>query len=90
MRYLILMLVAAASYAAEIQPTPLPEADSETVRRKASVRTVPAARTFRFEPKADITTDELARLNPYLNGKPLHEADRDALGSAMRHLRELN
>jgi hypothetical protein len=44
---------------------------------------------LRFDPRPDITTDELEQLGPYLKGKPLHDEDRKALGPAMRHLREV-
>jgi len=79
-----LALPASAGNAAETQPTP-----SETISLKPSVRSVPLARTLRFEPKADITPQELEQLGPYLKGKPVHADDEKALGSAMRHLREV-
>jgi hypothetical protein len=82
---LALALLASASNAAETQPTP----DGETVLRTPSIRPVPLALTLRFEPRPDITTDELEQLGPYLKGKPLHDEDRKALGPAMRHLREV-
>jgi hypothetical protein len=82
---LTLALLASASNAAETQPTP----DGETVLRTPSIRPVPLAPTLRFDPRPDITTDELEQLGPYLKGKPLHDEDRKALGPAMRHLREV-
>jgi len=82
-----LVLLASASNAAETQPTPVPE--GETVSRTPSTRTVPLARTLRFEPQADITPRELEQLGPYLKGKPVNPEDERALGPAMRHLREV-
>jgi hypothetical protein len=84
---LTLALLAGASNAAEPQPAPMPEGG--TVTRTPSIRSVPLPRTLRFEPSADITTQELEQLTPYLKGKPLHAEDEKALGSAMRHLREV-
>ena len=89
MRHMIftLALLASASNAAETQPTPTP--DGETISRTPSVHTVPLARTLRFEPRADITPQELEQLGPYLKGKPVNPEDEKALGPAMRHLREV-
>src|SRR5687768_8759034 len=88
MRHMILTaaLLAAAGHAAETQTTP---PDSETISRKPSIRAIPLARTLRFQPQADMTTQELEQLTPYLKGKPLHAEDEKALGSAMRHLKEV-
>jgi hypothetical protein len=83
---LIFALLASAGNAAETQPA----TDGETLRLTPSIRPIPSARTFRFEPRADITTEELDLLGPYLKGKPLYDEDQKALGSAMRHLREVN
>ena len=60
------------------------------MRRSPTIRELPDPQRFRFEPKADLTTQELEQLGPYLKGKPLHEEDRQTLGPAMRHLREIN
>ena len=83
-----LALLVSASHAADTQPAAAP--DTETVYRKPSIRTIPRARTFRFAPQADLTTQELEQLTPYLKGRPLLPEDEMALGSAMRHLREVN
>jgi hypothetical protein len=84
---LIFALLASAGNAAGTQPAP----DGETLRLTPSIRPIlPSAHTFRFEPRADITTEELDLLGPYLKGKPLYDEDQKALGSAMRHLREVN
>jgi hypothetical protein len=82
---LALALLANAGHAADTDPAP----DSETIRLTPSARPVPLARSFRFEPRPDITSGELDALGPYLKGKPLYDEDREALGSAMRHLREV-
>ena len=92
LRYMISMLslLASTSNAADTQPAQMPaDTSGETISRTPSIRTIPVARTFRFEPQLDITTDELAQLTPYLSGKPLYDADQKALGSAMRHLKEV-
>ena len=78
-----LALLSSAAFAADA-PVEL-----ETVRRAPEARSVPLAPTLRFQPQADISARELEQLEPYLKGKPLHEADREALGRAMRHLREV-
>jgi hypothetical protein len=78
-------LLANAGHAAETDPAP----DGETIRLTPTARPVPLARSFRFEPRPDITSGELDALGPYLQGKPLYDEDRKALGSAMRHLREV-
>jgi hypothetical protein len=83
-----LALLTSASHAADTQPTPA--AETETVYRKPSIRTIPRARTFRFAPQADLTSQELDQLTPYLKGKPLLAEDEQALGTAMRHLKEVN
>lgn len=84
-----LALLTSASSAADTQSTAAP--DTETIYRKPSIRTIPRApRTYRFTPQADLTTQELEQLTPYLKGKPLLPDDEQALGSAMRHLREVN
>ena len=83
-----LALLTSAGHAADTQPTPAP--DSETIYRKPSIRTIPRARTLRFAPQADLTSQELEQLTPYLKGKPLLAEDEKALGAAMRHLREVN
>ena len=90
-RYAILTLgLLGVSGVAQPQPLPAPaDTERETISRTPSIRTIPAARTFRFVPQTDITTEELARLEPYLNGKPLYDEDQKALGTAMRHLKEL-
>ena len=87
MRQLMLTLavLASVSNAAETQPTP----EGETVSVKPAIRSVPLTPMLRFEPRPDMTADELEQLKPYLSGKPLYEEDRKALGPAMRHLREL-
>jgi hypothetical protein len=77
-------LVATTGSAAETPPPP----EGETTRLSPSIRPVPLPRSLRFEPRPDITTVELESLGPYLKGKPLHEEDQRALGTAMRHLRE--
>ena len=82
-------LLASASNAADTPPAPVPIPDGDTVSRIPSIRPVPLARTLRFEPRPDITSRELEQLSPYLRGKPLHDEDEKALGSAMRHLREV-
>ena len=82
-----LALLAGASNAAETAPPPA--RDLETVTRKPSIREIPRARTFRFEPKGDLTPQELEQLGPYLKGKPLYPEDEKALGPAMRHLTEV-
>ena len=89
MRYLIitLALLAGASHAAETEP--LPPSDIDTITRKPAARPIPLARTLRFEPKADMTPQELEQLGPYLKGKPVYPEDEKALGPAMRHLREV-
>ena len=85
---LVLTLLASTSNAADMQPAPLPESSQgETITRTPSIRPIPIARTFRFVPQTDITTEELAQLNPYLSGKPLYDEDLKALGTATRHLR---
>jgi hypothetical protein len=63
--------------------------DGETISLKPSARPIPLARTLRFEPRVDITTEELEQLGPYLKGKPLPDEDQKALGPAMRHFREV-
>jgi hypothetical protein len=78
-------LLATAVTAAEPQPA----ADAETTRLSPSARPVPLPRNFRFEPRPDITSIELDSLGPYLKGKPLYEEDQKALGTAMRHLKEV-
>lgn len=83
---LTLLLAAGAAGAAESE-TPPP--DLETVRRAPSVRAMATPQRFRFAPQADVTTQELDLLRPYLDGKPLHEEDRKTLGPAMRHLQEI-
>ena len=83
----VVALLASASHAADTQLPPSP--DLETVTRKPAARPIPRARTFRFEPKADLTAQELEQLGPYLKGKPLYLEDEQALGRAMRHLREV-
>lgn len=80
-----LALLASASNAAETQPMP----GDETSSRTPTIRSIPLARTLRFEPRSDITTQELEQLAPYIKGKPVHAEDEKALGSAMRHLREV-
>lgn len=87
MRHMILTLalLASAGSAAATQRAP----DGETILRTPSIRPVPLARTLRFEPRPDITTEELERLAPYLKGKPLHDEDKKALGPALRHFREV-
>lgn len=40
-----------------------------------------------FEPKEDITAYELARLLPYLHGRPLTEVEWESLGHVARHLK---
>ena len=89
MRHIIvtLALLAGASNAAETQPPPTH--DVETITRKPAARPIPLARTLRFEPKADMTPQELEQLGPYLKGKPVYPEDEKALGPAMRHLREV-
>lgn len=82
-----LTLLAGASYAADTQPLSTP--DLETVKRTPAVRPVPLAPTLRFEPRSDITTQELEAIAPYLKGKPLNAEDEKALGPAMRHFREV-
>ena len=82
-----LALLAGASTAAETEP--LPPSDTETITRKPSARPIPLAPRLRFEPKADMTPQELEQLGPYLKGKPLYPEDEKALGAAMRHLREI-
>ena len=84
---LVLGLLAGPSNAADTQPAPAPEVTGGETR-SPSIRTVPLARTFRFQPATDVTADELARLEPYLRGKPLYDEDWEALGTATRHLRE--
>ena len=79
--------LASASNAAETQPTPIPA--GETISRTPAIRTIPLARNLRFEPRSDITAQELEQLGPYLKGKPLLPEDEQALGPAMRHLREV-
>ena len=79
------LAVLASAASAQVQPTP----DVDTVIRTPSIRSVPLARTLRFEPRPDITTQELEQLTPYLKGKPLNAEDEKTLGSAMRHLREV-
>jgi hypothetical protein len=89
-RYIFSMLGLIAGVSSAAEPPPVPgDADRETILRSPAIRTIPVARTFRFEPQTDITTDELARLEPYLSGKPLYDEDQKALGTAMRHLREV-
>ena len=83
----ILALLASGSNAAETEPTPIP--DGDTISRTPTIRTVPLARNLRFEPRSDITSQELEQLGPYLKGKPLLPEDEKALGQAMRHLREV-
>jgi hypothetical protein len=78
-------LLANVSNAAETQPAP----ERETVSARPSIRSVPLTPMLRFEPKADMTAEELEQLKPYLSGKPVYEEDRKALGPAMRHLKEL-
>lgn len=89
MRYLILTLVllAGASNAAEVDPPP--PRDLETIKLKPSIREIPRARTYKFEPRGDLTPQELEQLGPYLKGKPVYPADERALGPAMRHLKEV-
>ena len=41
-------------------------------------------RTFRFEPKGDLTPEELDPAWALLKGKPLYPEDEQALGQAMR------
>ena len=92
MRYLVLVLglFVAAVGAAELPAArELPPDAGDTVVRSPAVRIVPSAPMFRFEPKGDITTQELEQLKPYLSGKPLSAEDQKDLGPAMRHLREL-
>jgi hypothetical protein len=76
--------LSAPAYAADAPP------DLDTVKRSPSARTIPLAPRLRFEPRADMTAEELDRLGPYLKGKPLHDEDRKTLGPAMRHLREVD
>ncbi len=82
-----LALLASASNAAETPSAPT--TGDETISRKPSVRTVPLARNLRFDPRLDITPQELEQLGPYLKGKPVYPEDEQALGPAMRHLREV-
>ncbi len=82
-----LALLAGASNAAGTESHPTRDAD--TITRKPSARPIPLARTLRFEPKGDMTPQELEQLGPYLKGKPLYREDEQALGPAMRHLREV-
>ena len=84
---MILPLVLFATVSSAAEPTPIP-ADN-TITRTPSIRSVPLARTLRFEPQPDITTKELEQLTPYLKGKPLNAEDEKVLGPAMRHLREV-
>jgi hypothetical protein len=93
MRYSMLMLglvAVAAQAATTTAPGDAQPADVETVVRSPAARVIPSAPIFRFEPKGDITSEELDRLKPYLSGKPLHAEDQKDLGTAMRHLRALN
>ena len=83
----ILALLAGASHAADALLPPAP--DLETVTRKPEARPIPRPRAYRFEPKVDLTPQELDQLGPYLKGKPLYPEDEQALGPAMRHLREV-
>jgi hypothetical protein len=89
MRHIIVILAlsAGASHAADTELPPAP--DLETVTRKPAARPIPLPRTFRFEPKGDLTTQELDQLGPYLKGKPIYPEDERTLGPAMRHLREV-
>ena len=90
MRHVIIIavaLLASTSNAAETQLPPAP--DAETIARKPAVREIHRPRRYRFDPKADVTAQELAQLGPYLKGKPLYPEDEKALGSAMRHLSEV-
>ena len=82
-----LLLSGGVASAAESEASS-PELD--TVRRAPGVRAIAVPQRFRFAPQADMTTQELDLLRPYLDGKPLHEEDRKTLGPAMRHLREVN
>ena len=82
--YVLTMALPALGYAADA-PEPL-----ETIKRSPTARTVPLTPRLRFEPRTDMTAEELDRLQPYLKGKPLHEEDRKTLGPAMRHLREVD
>jgi hypothetical protein len=90
MRHILLVVLAllvGTSNAAETGPPPA--RDLDTITRKPSIREIPRARTFRFEPKGDLTPQELDQLGPYLKGKSLYPEDEQALGPAMRHLREV-
>jgi hypothetical protein len=84
----VVALLTSATNAADTQPTAPPE--TETIYRKPAIRTIPRARTFRFAPQADLTSQELEQLTPYLKGKPLLAEDEQTLGTAMRHLKEVN
>lgn len=44
----------------------------------------------KFKAQPDITAFELAQVLPYLFGKPMYEAEWDALGTAQRHWTRLN
>jgi hypothetical protein len=85
--FVALALLTGTTSAAE--PESPPPSDIETINRKPAIRPIPLARKLRFEPKADMTPQELKQLEPYLAGKPVYPEDENALGSAMRHLREV-
>jgi hypothetical protein len=89
MRALALLLVMLGGTASAAESEAPPPAELETVRRAPTVRAMTVPQRFRFAPQADITTQELEQLRPYMDGKPLHEEDRKALGPAMRHLTEI-
>lgn len=60
--------------------------------------TIPGAHTyniqqplvFRYRPKEDITVYELATLVPFLAGRPLFENELTKLGTAKRHLEQVD
>jgi hypothetical protein len=85
---LMFLALTGAANAAETEAPPPPDLD--TIRRAPTVRAITVPQRFRFAPQGDVTTEELDRLRPYLDGKPLYEEDRKALGPAMRHLKEIN
>lgn len=89
MRALVLLLVLLGGVASAAEREAPPPSGLETVRRAPAARAMTVPQRFRFAPQGDITTQELEQLRPYMDGKPLHEEDRKALGPAMRHLTEI-
>jgi hypothetical protein len=84
----MIVIATGTASAADAEAPRAPEL--ETMRRSPTIRAIPNPQRFRFEPKADMTAQELEQLGPYLKGKPLYDEDRKALGAAMRHLKEVN